>query len=176
MQTGTRPKTPRWVKAFGIAGIVVVVFLVVNLLFGGKHGPGRHLGGSGASPSTLQNVGEPADEAGADRTFEVAARDLSFEPTAITVSAGETVTFAVTNAGATVHEFTLGDDAMQNEHARAMAHFPAGVTHTFPNSITMQPGETASLTWRFGDAGMLEYTCQVSDHHTAGMRGEITVI
>ena len=34
------PGTPRWVKAFGIIAIVVVLLFVIMLLTG--HGPGRH--------------------------------------------------------------------------------------------------------------------------------------
>ena len=39
--------TPRWVKVFGIVGLVVVILVVVLLVTGGGggHGPGRHLGG-----------------------------------------------------------------------------------------------------------------------------------
>lgn len=38
---GERPGMPRWVKAFLIAGVVIVVLLMVMLLSG--HGPGRHM-------------------------------------------------------------------------------------------------------------------------------------
>ncbi|MGH2401033.1 MAG: hypothetical protein ACRDF6_14450, partial [bacterium] len=86
----------------------------------------------------------------------------------------ETVTFAVTNAGRAVHEFTLGDAAMQQQHAQAMAHMPAGMAHGFPNSITLQPGETKRLTWRFGGTS-LEYGCHQQGHFQAGMRGRITI-
>jgi hypothetical protein len=34
------PGTPRWVKAFGIVAIVLVVLVAIMLLSG--HGPGRH--------------------------------------------------------------------------------------------------------------------------------------
>ena len=43
------PRTPRWVKVFGIIGAVVVVALVILLIAGGEHGPGRHLPGGGNS-------------------------------------------------------------------------------------------------------------------------------
>jgi hypothetical protein len=33
-------RTPRWVKVFAIAGVLVVVLVIVALL--GGHGPGRH--------------------------------------------------------------------------------------------------------------------------------------
>ena len=44
---GTNPPVrPRWVKFFlGIAALVAIA-VVVGLLVGGDHGPGRHLGGS----------------------------------------------------------------------------------------------------------------------------------
>ena len=34
--------TPRWVKLFGIAALVVVLLVVVRMLIGGGHGPGLH--------------------------------------------------------------------------------------------------------------------------------------
>ena len=38
------PGMPRWVKVFGIIGIVVVLLVVIVLAtgVGGEHGPGRH--------------------------------------------------------------------------------------------------------------------------------------
>jgi len=43
--TETPPKAPRWVKALGIAIVVLaLVVLLVLVLMGGEHGPGRHGG------------------------------------------------------------------------------------------------------------------------------------
>jgi uncharacterized cupredoxin-like copper-binding protein len=121
-------------------------------------------------------VGGPAHAAEAARTVQVATLDtMTYEPAAIEVSAGETITFEVTNRGGAVHEFTLGDDAMQQEHADAMAHMPGGMVHDLPNSITLQPGETKQLTWRFGHAGTLTYGCHEPGHFEAGMHGRINV-
>nr|MBA2601249.1 hypothetical protein [Actinomycetota bacterium] len=42
--------TPRWVKISGIVAAIVIALIVVVLLFGGDHGPGRHtapMGGAG---------------------------------------------------------------------------------------------------------------------------------
>lgn len=180
--------TPRWVKVFGIMAIVLILAIVIGLLTGvagpgGRHGPGRHLpsGGSGGGtpPSSERKstgvVGGPADANEAARTAEVSTLDaMAFEPTRINVSAGETVTFVVTNTGQAVHEFTLGDAAMQREHAEAMAHIPAGMGHDTPNTVTLQPGETKRLTGRFGVTGTLEYACHRPGHYQAGMRGQIT--
>ena len=45
-------RVPRWVKLFGLAAIVLLALaLVVMLLSGGQHGPGRHLSSLGV-PST----------------------------------------------------------------------------------------------------------------------------
>jgi hypothetical protein len=43
--------TPLWVKIAGVIALVVLVMLVVALLSGGRHGPGRHAGDTGARPS-----------------------------------------------------------------------------------------------------------------------------
>ena len=80
----------------------------------------------------------------------------------------------MTNKGRAVHEFTLGDASMQQQHAQAMAHIPEGVAPHFPNSITLEPGETKQLTWRFGDT-LLEFACHEPGHYGAGMRGRITI-
>jgi len=53
--TGTPYRTPRWVKVFGIIGIVVILLIVIALVtgLGGPHGPGRHnpSGEAGSAPS-----------------------------------------------------------------------------------------------------------------------------
>jgi hypothetical protein len=39
---GSTRGTPRWVKAFGIIALVLVVLFVISLLAGVRHGPGMH--------------------------------------------------------------------------------------------------------------------------------------
>jgi uncharacterized cupredoxin-like copper-binding protein len=173
------------VKALGIGIVVVVLLVVVSMIIvGGQHGPGLHSPSgsdraqipSASGPSTARGIGGPADADESARTVEVTTFDtMAFEPGTIEVSAGEAVTFVVTNAGQAVHEFTLGDAAMQQEHANAMEHMRAGMTHDLPNSITLEPGETGQLTWRFGVAGTLEYACHEPGHFDGGMHGQITV-
>lgn len=121
-------------------------------------------------------VGATADPADAARTIEVTTLDaMLFDPPTIEVAAGETVTFVVTNTGEAVHEFVLGDAATQEEHAEEMEGSDHGVAHDDPNGITVPPGETAELTWRFGEAGTVEYACHLPGHYEAGMRGSVTV-
>ncbi|MGP9649380.1 hypothetical protein ACT3TP_02700 [Glutamicibacter sp. AOP38-B1-38] len=40
-------KIPRWVKVFVVIAVVLVAFLLVALLSGGEHGPGRHFSAQG---------------------------------------------------------------------------------------------------------------------------------
>lgn len=179
LDKGSTPGTPRWVKVFGMVGVIFVVLVVLMLtgVLGEGHGPGRHMGGGGGSRQVSQGAGGPADPTDAARTVRLRALDtMAFQPAAISVSAGEIITFEVTNAGKAVHEFTLGDAQMQQQHADAMAHMPAGMHHEFPNSITMQPGETKTLTWRFGRARTVEFACHEPGHYQAGMRGRITTV
>nr|MBA2488983.1 hypothetical protein [Chloroflexota bacterium] len=146
---------PRCVKVFGIIAVVGAL-LVIGLMIvgGGSHGPDRHAPPAGAGDSAPSSIrpedtggGGPADASEGARTVEVCALDtMTFEPAWIEVTAGETVTFVVTNNGQAVHEFTLGDAAMQQEYATQMEHLPDGVAHDQPNSITLQPGETGLLT------------------------------
>ena len=180
-----RPATPRWVKGLGIAIVIGTLFVVgVMLLGGGQHGPGMHTGtgtatdelSSPTSSAAAAGVGGPASADQASRSIEVSTEDtMAYEPSSIEVTAGETVTFVVTNAGGAIHEFTLGDAAMQMEHAEAMAHMPSGMAHELPNSIAIEPGETKRLTWQFGQAGTLEFACHEPGHYDAGMHGQITV-
>jgi uncharacterized cupredoxin-like copper-binding protein len=49
------------------------------------------------------------------------------------------------------------------------------MAHDTPNSITLEPGTTKQLTWRFGDTVTLEYGCHEAGHYQAGMRGQVMV-
>jgi uncharacterized cupredoxin-like copper-binding protein len=178
-----RPPTPLWVKLFGVAVLVAASLVALILVAGGEHGPFRHFPAS-ATPSVPTpspggqapaGVGRPAAAGTATRSVTISALDsMSFEPSGVSVSAGETITFVVTNSGAAVHEFTLGDAAMQHEHAAQMEQMP-GMAHDQPNSISLQPGETKQLTWQFSHATTIEYACHEPGHYEAGMRGNITL-
>lgn len=38
------PAAPRWVKALGILLALVVLLILIRVIAGGEHSPGRHLG------------------------------------------------------------------------------------------------------------------------------------
>ncbi len=100
--------------------------------------------------------------------------ELRFEPDAVTVSAGETVRFVVHNAGASDHEFLIGDEAAQAKFAAEMAdgHDDAHVGET---GIALGPGETGEFTYAFDEPGELLIGCHEPGHYDGGMVAGITV-
>jgi len=138
---------------------------------------GQDAGQTAPEPATGTEFpfGSPAEVSDADRVVEIQTTDeLTFEPADITVAPGETVTFRLTNNGALVHDFTLGDQATQDEHEAEMAEM-GGMAHDEPNVATIPAGETVELTWTFGEDGSVLVGCHQPGHYAAGMKGRITV-
>ena len=122
------------------------------------------------------SFGEPADAASADRVIEIAALDtLEFDPSEITVSVGETVTFRVTDPGALPHDFALGTTEMQDEHEAEMAEMSGDMMHDEPNVFSLSSGETMEMTWLFTEPGEILFGCHQPGHYGAGMKGTITI-
>ncbi|MDH1143869.1 cupredoxin family protein [Pseudomonas mosselii] len=143
--------------------------------------------------------GEPAEAAKATRTIEVVLKDIAFEPKSIKVKAGETVRFVLVNEGKLPHEFNLGDKAMHAEHQKEMIAmqgkmFTAGMNHegmdhgqmdhgqmgadhghAGGNTVLVQPGQRAELTWTFRKSAPIEFACNVPGHYQAGMVGPLTI-
>lgn len=123
------------------------------------------------------DFGEPADPAEADRVIDVKTdNDLAFKPDTFEVKQGETITFRISNTGDVEHEFVLGDEEAQEAMAEQME---SGGDHAhggeMSNAVTIHPGETAELTWRFTTPGRVLVGCHVPGHWEAGMRGSVVV-
>ena len=132
--------------------------------------------GGGVAPSASGAAASPpaAASGAAAQTIEVTLSDtLQMEPAAMTVKAGQPVTFVVTNTGAIEHEFYLGDEAMQAEQEAMMQS--GEMVHNTPEGITVKPGETMELTYTFMAPGQTMAGCHVAGHYAAGMKATITV-
>lgn len=131
-------------------------------------------GGGGGSV-----LGEPADEGDSDRTVVVAALDeFAYDPAEVQVDAGETITFEVTNTGELIHEFVIGDAALQDEHKQEMAEMIDGGTMMMsdePNAVSLAAGETKRITWHFTESGELMFACHQPGHFASGMVGNVEV-
>lgn len=167
---------------------LLAMFLAMALILGACsqqenpaiEGPGTDDQGAqtGDSAEEAVNFGEAGDPADADRTIEIEMLDsLQFEPETVDVQAGETITFALTNSGKIVHEFLIGDEQYQEEHAEEMAEMNGGTVghEDRPNGIEVEPGETGELTWTFTEEGELLYGCHEPGHYQGGMVGTINV-
>ena len=56
-----------------------------------------------------------------------------------------------------------------------MEEMGADMAHTEPNAMTIDPGETGAMTWRFVEPGDVLYGCHQPGHYDAGMVGVIEV-
>lgn len=155
-----------------------------------------------ASPAQTYDFGQPAPAAKAQRSVEVVMGDMSFDPKAIDIKAGETIRFVLVNKGQLLHEFNLGDATMHAAHQQEMLKMQQsgmltptamkemdhsamagmdhaspehGMQHDDPNSILVPPGKTAELTWTFTKTTSLEFACNIPGHYQAGMVGKLTV-
>ena len=109
-------------------------------------------GGSSGAPAASGS----APASGAPGVVKVTAREMQFDPSTITVPAGE-VTFQVTNSGTIEHEFEIfkGDTVVDEVEGLV-----PGVT--LPLTVTLQAGDYT-------------YVCKLAGHEEAGMKGTLTV-
>ncbi len=155
-----------------------------------------------ASPGQHFGFGHPASADQATRTVELTLGDMYFEPKSLTVKEGETVHFLLVNKGHLLHEFNLGNAAMHAAHQQEMLkmvasgmltstavnrdamkhgamagmdHGDMGMMHDDANSVLVEPGKTAELTWTFTKATDLEFACNIPGHYQAGMVGKIAI-
>lgn len=120
-------------------------------------------------------LGEPGDPKAKARTINVVMSDeMRFNPETVTVKRGETIRFVVKNAGELRHEMTLGTMEELVEHAAVMEKHP-DMEHDDPNAVTVEPGQTKTILWKFTKAGSFDFGCLVPGHMPAGMKGRIVV-
>jgi uncharacterized cupredoxin-like copper-binding protein len=120
-------------------------------------------------------IGVAGDAAKATRTVKVDMTDaMRFKPSTLTVRQGETVHFVVKNSGALKHEFILGTEKELREHYELMKKFPE-MEHSDPNMVTVAPGQTGEVVWKFTKSGKVDFACLQPGHYDAGMKGAVTV-
>ena len=130
----------------------------------------------GAMSKNLK-FGQPGKESEVTRTINVSANDqMRFVLDAQRIKVGETIKFVVKNEGKIVHEFTFGDAAYQRAHFAMMKKDP-DMKHEDPNAVTLQPGESKTLIWKFDKVmqGPLEISCFTPGHYEQGMKALIGV-
>ena len=127
-------------------------------------GSGDHSHGHDHSHAEFA-VGGPA-EGKPDRVIEVSMLDsmrIAFEPEFDYLHAGEVIRFDVHNDGAILDEFSISNAEEQRKHAEMMRKMP-NMKHDDPNTVSLEPGASASLTWRFTGDDTVIFACNVSGH------------
>lgn len=142
-------------------------------------------------------AGEAGKAANVTRTINVTMYDNYYEPEDISVKAGETVKFVITNKGTLVHEFNIGTAKMLMDHAPEMQMMvDHGILeadrinvemaekmqkemghgmHDAPNTVLLEPGKTGTVVWAFPKEAGVEFGCTVPGHYDAGMVGNFTL-
>jgi uncharacterized cupredoxin-like copper-binding protein len=120
-------------------------------------------------------VGNPVASAKKFRVINIVMNDqLRFQPDKIEVKNGETIKFVVKNAGKIKHEIVIGSAEKLKAHAEMMKSMP-GMVHKDADQLTLAPGKSGKMTWKFIGPGTLEFACFEPGHSEAGMNGVLTV-
>jgi Cu+-exporting ATPase len=126
-----------------------------------------------ATPSAMGVVAPATRPVGSAIKIETTDA-LRFIPAQVSVNAGDTVAFEITNSGVLPHEFFVGTPAEQQAHEAEMSGGSNMMDE--PNAVAVPAGGTARLVYTFDQPGTLEYGCHVPGHYAGGMVGTITVI
>jgi uncharacterized cupredoxin-like copper-binding protein len=111
----------------------------------------------------------------AKRTIEISMLDtMRFSPEKIETKQGETIRFVIKNTGQVLHEFVIGTQKENEEHAALMVKFPT-MEHSEPYMAHVPPGKTGEIIWTFNKPGDFDFACLIAGHYQAGMIGKIKV-
>ena len=158
-----------------ILATVTAILLTSSIAFAG----GSHDGGHGDDDHHELAAGKPGDASKVTRTvnvkmYETDDGEMLFEPASLKVEHGETIRFAIVNAGENEHEFVLDSYEKNQEHKALMAKFPE-MEHDDPNSVRLEEGEKGEIVWEFSNHGEFEFACLIPGHYEAGMKGVLKV-
>ena len=132
---------------------------------------GQHADDHGES-----TIGEPGKASSVTRTVKIDMSDaMRYRPASIDAKQGETIRFVISNSGKVKHELVLGTEKDLKEHYEVMKKFPA-MEHDDPNMVTVAPGKTGEVIWKFTKAGKIVFACLQPGHYDAGMKGAVAVV
>ena len=145
-----------------ITETIALVLFSSSLMAAGTHSHGHD--------GTKYSVGEPGKGV-PDRSIAVSMRDTMrfvLEPDLGEIKHGETIEFNVRNDGQIQHEFSIGNAEDQVKHAAMMREMP-NMKHNDPNTVSLAPGESAKLSWKFMGKDTVVFACNIPGHFEAGM-------
>ena len=126
----------------------------------------------------LSGWGGPASAqlGGAGRKVGYFLSDNVYSPkTTLKVRKGETITFTFVNKGKVVHEALVATPAAQAAHEKEMGTMGAMAMTDEADLVSLKPGQTKSISFKFDKAGRYEIGCHQSTHYQLGMKVPIVV-
>ena len=121
------------------------------------------------------NIGQPGKYSEITKILSINASDqMNFSPSGIELKSGQTIEFVVTNTGQLPHEFVLGTREQIEMHRQEMRDMP-DMKHSDNNTLSLKPGETKTLIWKFTSVGDFLAACTLPGHYEAGMITKINV-
>jgi len=116
---------------------------------------------------------KPATEVAVEMT------DFAYSPAAITVPAGQPVTFTIENTGNIEHDFVVEKikattDMVQDSGSEA--HHAHGQEQNYDLHVSAGMGETSVFQLTVAEPGTYKVFCSVEGHEAAGMVGELIVV
>ena len=112
-----------------------------------------------------------------DVTVEMS--DFAYNPAAITVPAGQPVTFTVKNVGNIEHDFVVEKiDATTNlvQDSGSEMHHAHGQEKNYDLHVSAGAGDTSVFQLTVAEPGTYKVFCSVEGHEAAGMVGELIVV
>lgn len=133
-------------------------------------------GGSAMHDDASGTDGHPGKASDVSRTVRVNAGDTTFNVKRIQVKAGETIRFVISNKSSIPHEFVIASHAEHIEHRKMMQEMAGMKMADEPNGVTIDPGQTKELIWKFGKDKDVEFACDIPGHAEQGMAGAFRVV
>jgi len=156
-----------------LGGLPALAFAAVNQA--GGHGRGNNSMSGMHQDEHSPAAGKAGDPAKVSRTIGITMDDaMRFTPSQISVKKGETIRFAVRNAGKLQHEMVIGEIGELKNHAEMMRKMP-NMEHVQANMLLLAAGQRGDIVWQFGQAGAVDFACLVPGHMETGMVGKVTV-
>lgn len=133
-----------------------------------------HLQGNQMQSKHASAVGRAGQQSEVSKTVTVALLDtmrFEFDPP-LNLAQGDVVLFKVSNQGKIRHEFSIGSENEQSGHRQMMQQMP-NMVHEDPNTVTVEPGQTKELVWKFEGNVPVVFACNIPGHAEAGMVAQI---
>ena len=172
------PASGQWRGARAALGAACLAALTLTACGGGGGGGSNVLGSTGGG-----STGNGVSITTPSQSYSVTAQDTyRYAPMNITVKEGTELHFTVTNGGQMLHEFVVGDQALQDAHEtqmQAMYKSMPGMTMVMPDDshgVELKPGQTKTLNWIAVNQGSFQFACHQPGHYAAGMIGHISVV